>query len=228
MPLQLAECAICLTHDSRFATEERRIRDLFRDRVARLYFRLDGDGETFPRFRYHQIHDHAVPESFNGTPGAYWYTRAFQGAVRRARDLGWPEFLCLEDDCDLLPNFDDVTAEALGQIDRLGLCPDLLYFGANHSEATTTGLAPNLLQCDGSWTTHCVLIRSSVYDAIIDAPPVKPGDVILAQDVQPRCLAVAVWPSVAIQRPMRSVIWQKDVDYGECWTTKGKTHRAQA
>lgn len=223
MPEHLCDHAICLTVDRRYAADWPRIERLFAGRVGTVEPHVDGAGGLLDAWLYDQTHDHPVPSSYSGRENSYWYTLSLKGAVRKAKARGWREFLLLEDDCDLLPDFDRVAGLAHDQLAASGLSPDLFYYGANHTPGYTRELSPNLVRCRNSWTTHCVKVRDTVYDDILSAPVVKAGDVIFAEDIQPNRLAVAVWPTVAIQRPGWSTLGQCFVDYAECWVSKGST-----
>ena len=75
---------------------------------------------------------------------------------------------------------------------------DLLYYGANHTWATTYDLSENIIRCYGSLTTHCLGIPSHMFERLLKIPPVHVIDKVIADSVHHTHYCLAVWPSVLL------------------------------
>jgi hypothetical protein len=205
------DAAVCLVLDRRYQKDWPRIRTLFEPRLAcPVYSFVDGDGRVLPENQYDQL-KMSPPASFKGKAGSYQQFMAMQAIVKFAKNEGLKSLLFIEDDCDLTPNFDEVTTDAFEQ---LGRCPwDLLYFGANHTQSVMTPVSANLMTVRGSLCNHCVGIRHTVFDAILALKPVAPSDYLIAHTIQPHYRTFAICPTVAIQKAGYSFIQNQHVDY---------------
>lgn len=218
----LCDHAVCLSVDTRFGAEWPRVCNLFAGRVGSLDAQVNGEGDALPRAAYQFLHG-PIPGTWRAAPNAYWCYRGILEIVRTAKAAGWSEVLVVEDDCDLAADFDNVVTKARGQLN--GITPDILYYGANHVDATTLAVGPNVLRVEGSYTTHCVQVRRTAYDAILALTPDDAIDWQFAKKIHPRFGCYAVWPNVAVQRPGYSTILGRHADYTECWQTRGRQVR---
>lgn len=215
---------VCLCVDRRLRQEQGRLWPMLsRHGVMRERFSifLEGEGELFHPDTYDQITPDPPP-GWTQSRGAYAHFAAMKAVVRRAQDDGIAHLLWVEDDCVLLDNFDRVVAEATAQLRRAGIDRwDLLYYGANHSWANTYDVAPNVLRCYGSLTTHCVGIPAATFDKILSLPPAHVIDKVIADTLHHDGACYAVWPNVAVQKPGYSAISNVPCDYSQYFLSRG-------
>lgn len=208
--------------DRRYRREKERLEGLF-GHLPNFSFFVDGDGKMLPRELYDQTTRHDMPAAYRGGRGVWQHWCAMREIFAAARNEGWSSFLFIEDDVVLTDRFDEVVAAADAQSAGLPLW-DILYYGANHSPAVTRELSPNILKVEGSLTTHMVGFRNTVYDDFLDLPTDISDDVRIARELHPKYNCYAIWPSVALQKPGFSVIWNQHTDYTSYFTKKGKSH----
>ena len=160
------------------------------------------------------------PIPWIGNEAEYSHFLAFRECVRSARDAGLRSQLIVEDDLDLVPEFDATLADA-----EVPGGWSLLYYGANHHWHPTEDAGRNVLRLHGSFCTHCLGIDRSAFTPILDLPEVGPTDWSLGVYLHHRLRCYAIWPSIALQLPGRSAMIGAKVDYGEQFKCKGKNHR---
>lgn len=86
--------------------------------------------------------------------------------IERAKILGFESVMIFEDDVELHEDFDFILNAAM---DYLPQNWDMLYFGGSHREKPL-GLSHTgrLMRVQKTLTTHGYIIRSSLYDKVID------------------------------------------------------------
>jgi hypothetical protein len=217
MRLEDYDLAICGIVDVRWELHRERIEGLFGPRVRRLEFLVNGKGRLLSDDLYGFTTQPPPRGWVHGVPG-YQHFLAMQEAVRCARNEGVDTLLWIEDDCILRDDFDETVEKAMkARAPRW----DLMYYGANHSNARCTMYNDHLMRVRGSLMTHLVGIRSTVFDSILLMKPDHIIDQLFANDLQARCEAQALWPCVALQIPAMSTLWGCYTDYSRETSTRG-------
>jgi hypothetical protein len=183
-------------------------------------FFVDGDGLLFHPNLYDQITPEP-PASWQYGKGAYAHFSALKSVVRQAQADDVRNLLWVEDDCVFSENFDQSVRDATRQMGQGGHRWDLLYYGANHSWATTYDVTPNVIRCYGSLTTHCVGIPNHMFDPILLLPEVHVIDKVIADSLHHQYACYAIWPPVALQKPGYSHISRMETDYNHYFKCKG-------
>lgn len=223
MLLSAYDRVVCLCVDRRYEQEKDRVEAMLRSKgVHHVEWFIDGLGWLLDPAMYDQITP-VQPSGWSHGVGAYAHFTAMQTIVRDAKREGVSNLLFVEDDCVFSDDFDEVLRAATNQIAERGLDWDLLYYGANHTWASTEELAPNLLRCFGSYTTHCMGIPAKTFDAILGLPPVHVIDWVIANHLHPKLNCLAIYPAIAVQKPGFSFLSNQPCDYSELFKSKGKT-----
>lgn len=215
---------VCLCVDHRWQAERGRVGEMLADHGVNMdcyAMFIDGEGHLYPYHMYDQFTPD-VPSGWKHGKGAYAHFCAMKTVVEHAADEGIDNLLWIEDDCVFTPEFNDVVADATRQIMEQGIEYDLLYYGANHSWASTYEVSPNLLRCYGSLTTHCLGIPARSFEKILGLPPEHVIDKVIADRLHARGASYAVWPNVAVQKPGFSAISNIPCDYSDYFKSKGK------
>jgi hypothetical protein len=225
MYLSEYERVVCVSVDRRYEEHAPRIQRMLLDhgvKEDRLSFWLNGKGELFPRERYNQIFRECdLPRNWSNL-GGYAITMAIRSVLQEAIRDKVEHLLLVEDDCELVPEFDAVLASATDQLRRLPPW-DCLYYGANHYWATTEELAPNVLRCHTSFMTHCVGLRPKMMVAMLDLKVTGFMDIMMAYQLQKHYQCYALWPNIAIQQPGYSCIDETYKDQADFFRSKGQT-----
>jgi hypothetical protein len=220
--LSMYDRAVCLCVDRRYRQEHDRVEAMLLSRgVSFVHWFVDGRGSLLHPSVYSQITPQP-PDRWQHGVGAYAHFRALQTIVAQAKRDRVDNLLFVEDDCVFTDDFEHAVSAATIQIMERGLRWDLLYYGANHTWAATEEVSPNVLRCFGSYTTHCMGIPSHFFDAILSLPPVHVIDWVIANRLHPHHLCLAVWPSVAVQRPGFSFLSYQPCDYTELFKHRGR------
>jgi hypothetical protein len=221
MKLSDYDRAHCLFVDRRFTEERGRVYQMLIEKGvddSKIKMFLDGRGHMFHPSLYHQISPTPPPSWAHGA-GAYAHFMGMQAIIRQAKDEGVENLLFVEDDCVLTDEFDEVVEAATQQV-PVGDW-DILYYGANHTWARTEEISPNVLQCFGSYTTHCMGIKRRMFDSLLRLQPHHVIDKVIADTIHPTHKCYAVWPNVAIQKPGYSYLSMKEMDYTDYFKNKG-------
>ncbi len=212
---------VCLCVDRRFDQEQERVEQMLKSKgVDKVNWFIDGRGALLHPARYDQITPQPPAGWLHGV-GAYAHFCAVQAVVARAKDEGVQNLLFVEDDCVLTDEFDSVLADANAQIEGRQLRWSLLYYGANHTWAATEQLAPNILRCFGSYTTHCMGISCSFFDAILQLKPDHVIDKVIGDVLHEKHLCLAIWPAIAVQKPGYSLLSYQPCDYTDLFKNQG-------
>lgn len=168
------------------------------------------------------------PSNWQSSNQSYNYYHCMWKAIRRAKRDGLKNFLWMEDDAWLQPNFDEVFTAAQHEITTLNLTWDMLYLGANHWESTTQLVSPHLLKCSCTLDMHCVAISESVYDSILDFSkedylPTNPHlDGVIAYKLHSKKNVYAVYPSIAWQYDGFSFHENREFSRAQNWQHPGR------
>lgn len=155
-------------------------------------------------------------DSFNS------FNRSEKAIIEQFLDSGAWHLLHLEDDI-VLKEWEHLPTA----ISELPQHWDILYLGANLVGSDQTRWpAPrkhsqHLYKVKHAWTTHAVAYRRRVAEFIrMDYDAEKDGmfDAYLCNKILHRFSAYVVSPMVAWQRPRFSELWNRDVDYDECYS----------
>jgi hypothetical protein len=214
--MRLAEIAprvVCLCHESRFPVAWYNVRDQLRAKGIDPEVFVNGTGLIHGCHLFDNV---AAPIGFVASQGSFNILRSFREIIWQARRDRLESVLIVEDDLILTPECDPVLS-------RIELPDDweLFYAGANHYWHPTEEVGPHLLRLHGSLCTHCVAIRSSVFDLILDLPAIGPVDWLFGVFLHHRGRSYAAWPSVAIQSPGPSLTTGSMEDYTLMFRSKG-------
>jgi hypothetical protein len=198
----------------------------FKERGAKVERFIVGKGEALPRSVYNQIDPPTAPQSWTGfTYNAYCCYLAHRAIISKAKKDGLKNILLLEDDCQLLDNFDEVLVQSSKQIRELNLKWDTLTFGQNLKWAKVIQLSPNLLKLErGAYCWHAIAISQENHDMFqhfLDLPAQGAFDYLWANYTQPHFECLGLWPSIAIQKPGMSFVLSSMQDYTDWLKEKG-------
>jgi glycosyl transferase family 25 len=177
---------------------------------------LDRRPDRWARSREVFASNGIMVERFSATDGGYSETlRAGEVGILRThkRLIAHAEELFL----DAVTIFeDDVELDLTHFVQYMAQVPNdwaFVYLGANH-QRPIQHVSPNVARIVGSYALHAVIIRSSVYDAILREleEEVEPVDVTYAR-LHERYPAYVFRPHIAWQRPSYSDILNTDVNY---------------
>lgn len=219
MQLSKFDVARILIVDYRYKTEKDRMVELLKSKGVTPSVYVTGNGQHLRRSLYHQVSCPPPPTWQDGW-GAYDHFRAFKTMITEAKENGKTTLLIAEDDLIVTDDFDEV-------IERIRIPDDwdMIYYGANHTDSGTRQIAPNVLRCFGSKTTHLVAFRHTIYDAVLSLPSDRTIDWSIGQRLHKDFNCYAIFPPVALQKPNYSQLWKRYVDYTELFKNKGIQQR---
>lgn len=138
--------------------------------------------------------------------------------IKRAKENGYDNVLIFEDDIIMLDGVVDIFNEWVKGVPDDW---DLLYLGGNHNDSLNIMVNEHVKKITNTYTTHAYAIRNTVYDLVLDTLNKfsSEGDVLMAE-VQRECNAYCFIPNIAWQRPSKSDIFNKYVNY-DFLTPKG-------
>lgn len=215
------DIAICLCVDYRYRKDFPRVKALLKERGTEVIPWVDGKGQILPPQVYNQFSPTPPPQWTLGA-GAYAHFHGMKNIIRHAKEQGARHLLFLEDDLIFTEDADEKLNLALQQIEEHNQDWDILYYGANHTDAVTQTLAPNVLRVFGSFTTHCMGIRESIYDAILELPEIHVIDNVIANSLHHQYRCLSVWPNIALQQPGHSYLWNQKTNYTDLFLNKGR------
>lgn len=172
-----------------------------------------GKGEILDENIYDMIDGPPLKESWNGhTSNAFYCYQAHRKILERAITEGVQNLLLLEDDVQLLDNF-EINMEIL---EKSGITWDMYYGGFNLEWGEATEVTKDVLRFNkGVYCWHCIGIKRHMFQTLLDLPAVGPFDFLTAQFIQPdrafNC--IGVWPVSAIQKPTFSYVNGAFQDY---------------
>lgn len=208
---------VCLDHrrNNWAATEKQ-----FTLRGAKVERFIVGKGQVLPKEKYNQIDPVTAPLSWLGNNlNAFCCYTAHRAIIAQAKKDGLKNILMLEDDCQLLDNFDYILDQASTQISQLELKWDTMTFGQNIKWGKVTQVSTNLLQLkNGCYCWHAIAINQEYCDMFqhfLDLPPSGPFDWLWANHTQPHFQCYGIWPSIAVQKRGMSFVNGKIEDYTE-------------
>lgn len=129
---------------------------------------------------------------------------------RIAIDRKLNNFLLLEDDVELDPNFNEKMQDFWKEKKSDW---DMLYLGGNHAHFPSA-ISPNIDRCNKMLTTHAVAYNHTVFNRFFNALQdfTKPCDLHYAESHH-EINAYSANPLIAWQRPDYSDVLNCDVDY---------------
>lgn len=176
---------------------------------------IAGDGELLQNHDYDHIDTPACAPRLPGSsgyptwfrPSAYNTFLCHQKMVRLAQQQNWPHVLMLEDDVFFEAHAETTLEKLSNQIRTLAW--DLLYVGfcapEHRTDINREDCEPHIVpsgSCCGG--LHCLAIKASAYDAILDFEPLACMDVMVER--LPNRYTVV--PKVGEQKPGYSYVEQ--------------------
>jgi hypothetical protein len=222
MKLSEYDRAIVLCVDHRYHKDFPRVQSLMKSKGVEVEAFIDGKGQLLPRPLYNQISPRPSP-GWQDKDTAYAHMVAIKSILQAALRDGVETLLFLEDDVELLPEFDEVVEMATAQLAGLPAW-DMLYYGSNHTWHRTDILSENVLKLNGSYTTHCCGIKRKMFQPIIDLPAERVLDWMISHYIHPQYSCYGVWPNIAIQQPGYSYLNGCTQDYTDWFKSKGINH----
>jgi glycosyl transferase family 25 len=130
--------------------------------------------------------------------------------VTAAKSLKNPFYLVLEDDVKFHKNF-EIFPEFWKEVPENW---DLVYFGANHNGTNPPNITDKVVRVNGSFTTHAMAIKSTMYDALIEVwgNPRAQVDVLLSS-LHSKFNCYCFTPNLAGQQSGYSDIQNSEVNY---------------
>lgn len=144
-------------------------------------------------------------------PGDIGCTLSHLRVVQAAKLADNPYYLVLEDDVLFRPGFKEAFSLYWPQVPAGW---DMVYLGANHNNQALNFVNSNVIRVKGSYTTHAMVIRHTMYDELIRvwSEPNKQVDVLLSE-LHEKFNCYSLHPNLAGQRAGRSDILNRDVNY---------------
>lgn len=146
-------------------------------------------------------------------PGECGAFKSHRNAILYARQKRHSQVLILEDDVELCPDFNTKFSEAINKVPDDW---DMIYFGGNH-ESEPELLGDGLLKCSQTFAIHCIGVRWSAYEPILQMcrayDMLVPIDYLYAELHRNSLNVYAFSPALAFQRVGYSDIQQEVVDY---------------
>lgn len=144
-------------------------------------------------------------------PGDIGCTLSHLKVVQQAKLDGAPFYLVLEDDALFRPGFEALFSHYWNQVP---MDADMVYLGANHNNQIINLINENIIKVNGSYTTHAIVIKNTVYDDLIRvwSEPVKQVDVLLSE-LHSKFNCYSFYPNLVGQRAGVSDILGRDVNY---------------
>jgi hypothetical protein len=176
-----------------------------RSRVDRRYlFDQQAQDEGLQYHYFHSVEASDPKRSFN---------LSHKAILTEAYNNGYESILVMEDDADLrnLHMVDDI----MGQ---LPMEWDMLYLGANVKPTPDftppRRISKNLFRIFNAYTTHAIIYRKEAIELISDIYNAKSMyDAWLDHHILPSMHALICSPFLSWQRPSRSDLWDRLVDY---------------
>lgn len=157
------------------------------DALRAFLLRVDGDSARF---------EHKL--------GATWACmRSHLAVIAKAKLLGWPEVLILEDDCEFESYAPAVLARVQEQLQ--GLNWDILYLGGTFKKGgKIERVTSNLSSVTRVRLAHAYVVKSSIYDRILQQAGRSglPIDWYYSEELLPQVNAFMVRPMLVSQQLM--------------------------
>jgi GR25 family glycosyltransferase involved in LPS biosynthesis len=219
---------VCVCVDKR-ANEWGRLETQLASRNVVMEKFIVGEGKILPKHLYNQIDPTESKPGYEGR--AYPCFISHKNIIKKAKEDNLKNILMLEDDCEFLPEFDEILEKGSKQLEKAGAAWDLLYLGANHTWGVTEKVGENLLRLrGGSYCWHAIAINQKYHDMfsyLLNLPEIHLYDWLTAHYTQtsPEFECYALWPNAAIQRPGVSFLSERHRDYTEWFTNMGTNYK---
>lgn len=144
-------------------------------------------------------------------PGDVGCTLSHKKVAEKAKSEGLENYLVLEDDVLFRSGMDKLFPIFWQEVPSDW---DLVYLGANHNNTNPSKISDKVVKVNGSYTTHAMAIKNTMYDALIEVwgRKNKPVDVLLSE-LHSQFNCYSLYPNLAGQRAGFSDILNKDVNY---------------
>lgn len=213
---------VCLNLDSRIHEQERIAKE-FNEVGLNIEFFLAGDGSLPAKYDYIDVEP---PYTRYGYPA--WTLRSnswnayacFKKIIQKAKDDHLASVTLVEDDCCILPYFNQNLKQVRKELCNLPV-PDMLYFCANHTWTPTTQLSPYILKLNGSGGFQFVSISNRLFDKFLESPMDEPIDSFAGKKIHPYYNCYATWPSLAIPKAGYSYCEGHSYDNTKLYLNKG-------
>lgn len=127
-----------------------------------------------------------------------------------AKERGYKNYLCLEDDAICCENFNLLFSEKISELPE---DYDFIYLGGSHNDKCFP-ITHNICRGTKIFTTHAIGVKETVYDALIDLWEQKNEKVdICVASLQTKFNTYAFNPFIIGQRPSYSDILNKHTHY---------------
>ena len=145
--------------------------------------------------------------------GVYALGLTIKNILLKAKKEKYNEIVIFEDDIEFVENFNQKCNEYLINIENKYPNWSMLYFGVNNIEKPIK-LENNIIKLTKAYTSHCMIIKSDVYDLILDKfekeGKTKEIDVIYSE-LHKEIKAYSISPALCVQRECFSDIENKVV-----------------
>lgn len=143
------------------------------------------------------------------SPGYYGCLLSHLTITKLAQKLKLPYYVVFEDDMQLHKDFNALFKQYSQQIPADW---DMVYLGANHANGIIYTDEPNVVKMVGSFTTHAMIIRKTVYDALIKGWGAMDEklDIIISR-LHRKFNCYCFTPNLCVQRDDYSDILNRDV-----------------
>lgn len=132
--------------------------------------------------------------------------------VKLAKERGYKNYVVFEDDAVFHPQFQELFDKFYPEVPQDW---DLLFFGGSHVKGFTK-ITNNVIKMNGSYTTHAMIVKDTLYDRLIDIWNRLHGtaevDVALSK-LQKEFKCYSFTPALAWQRAGHSDILERFDDY---------------
>jgi hypothetical protein len=99
--------------------------------------------------------------------GSYCLGLTIEKILLKAKERGYEEVLIFEDDVEFVENFEKLSENYLKDIYKYCSEWDMIYFGVNNIK-TPMKINKNINKIKKGYTSHCMIIRDTVYDMILE------------------------------------------------------------
>lgn len=99
--------------------------------------------------------------------GVYCLGLTIKKILLKAKEKGYKEVLIFEDDVEFVENFEKLSENYLKDIYEYCSDWDMIYFGIDNIK-TPMKVNKNINKIKKGYTSHCMIIRDTVYDMILE------------------------------------------------------------
>lgn len=181
------------------------------DRMAEVKAELDKVGITDYE-RFSAVDGKNLKGNFRVAIGHVGCSLSHLGVVKLAKERGYKSYAVFEDDVVFHPEVQSLFEKFYKEVPENW---DLIFFGGSHVKGFTK-VTDNVIKMNGSYTTHAMLVRDTMYDKLIHVWNTFHGtaevDVALAR-LHKEFNCYSFMPAIAWQRAGFSDILERHDDY---------------